>query len=67
MAMRFRDRRDDALNVPGLDLIPGEAGGAGAVVAEANQFLTLGDRLANRTLSGDSLAHNRSGSQHNGQ
>ncbi len=67
MAMRFRDRRDEELNVPGLDLVPGGAGGGAAVVAEANHFLTLGDRLANRTLSGDSLAHNRSGSQRNGQ
>ncbi len=67
MAMRFRDRRDEELNVPGLDLTPGGTGGAAAVVAEANHFLKIGDTVTNRTLSGDSLAHNRSGSQRNGQ
>jgi len=65
--MRFRNRRDEELKAPGLDLTPGESGGAAAAVAEANHFLTLGDTLTNRTLSGDSLAHNRAGTQRNGQ
>jgi hypothetical protein len=67
MATRFRNRRDEEVRPPGLDLTPGGSGGTAAVVTEANHFLMLGDELTNRTLSGDSLAHNRAGSQRNGQ
>ena len=68
MGMRFRNRFNDAILAAGPGVTAGGSGsGAMALRAEANHFLSVGDDVISRTLSGDSEAHIRSGVQQGGQ